>query len=63
MTFDMSGESPSIDRQVSPGKLYRAAILKKRFADTILKAREKTLSQVSYMTALDATGSFQYYSV
>ncbi|CAA2993867.1 transcription factor GTE8 [Olea europaea subsp. europaea] len=39
------GESPSIDRQVSPGKLYRAAILKKRFADTILKAREKTLSQ------------------
>ncbi|KAL2529088.1 Transcription factor GTE8 [Forsythia ovata] len=39
------GESTSVDRQVSPGKLYRAAILKKRFADTILKAREKTLSQ------------------
>ncbi|CAI9777275.1 unnamed protein product [Fraxinus pennsylvanica] len=39
------GESASVDRQVSPGKLYRAALLKNRFLDTILKAREKTLSQ------------------
>ncbi|CAN4079131.1 unnamed protein product [Withania somnifera] len=29
-----------------PGKLYRAALLKNRFADTILKAREKTLVEV-----------------
>ncbi|KAL1564281.1 transcription factor GTE9-like [Salvia divinorum] len=33
------------DMQVSPDKLYRAAILKNRFLDTILKAREKTLTQ------------------
>ncbi|KAI3474971.1 hypothetical protein Pfo_030282 [Paulownia fortunei] len=35
----------SSSRQVSPDKQYRAALLKNRFADTILKAREKTLSQ------------------
>ncbi|OIT05967.1 PREDICTED: transcription factor GTE8-like [Nicotiana attenuata] len=34
------------DRRVSPEKLYRAALLKNRFADTILKAREKTLVEV-----------------
>lgn len=34
------------ESRVSPGKLYRAAILKDRFADTILKAREKTLVEV-----------------
>ncbi|XP_059641356.1 transcription factor GTE9-like [Cornus florida] len=39
------GESAPIQRQVSPEKLYRAALLKNRFADTILKAREKTLKQ------------------
>lgn len=39
------GESAPNERQVSPDKLYRAALLKNRFADTILKAREKTLSQ------------------
>ncbi|KAL3526322.1 hypothetical protein ACH5RR_010978 [Cinchona calisaya] len=39
------GESAPAERQVSPEKLYRAAILKNRFADTILKAREKTLGQ------------------
>ncbi|KZV56301.1 hypothetical protein F511_00298 [Dorcoceras hygrometricum] len=33
------------ERQVSPDKLYRAALLKNRFADTILKAQEKTLGQ------------------
>ncbi|KAI4350552.1 hypothetical protein L6164_004999 [Bauhinia variegata] len=38
-------DSAPTERQVSPGKLYRAAILKNRFLDTILKAREKTLTQ------------------
>lgn len=36
------GESAQSKRQVSPVKLYRAALLKSRFADTILKAQEKT---------------------
>lgn len=40
------GECGPTERQVSPDKLYRAALLKNRFADTILKAREKTLTQV-----------------
>ncbi|KAG6424791.1 hypothetical protein SASPL_115211 [Salvia splendens] len=40
-----SMEGAQDDRQVSPDKLYRAAILKNRFLDTILKAREKTLTQ------------------
>ncbi|PHT57198.1 hypothetical protein CQW23_05684 [Capsicum baccatum] len=40
------GESELSERRVSPGKLYRAAVLKNRFADTILKAREKTLVEV-----------------
>ncbi|GAU29049.1 hypothetical protein TSUD_165680 [Trifolium subterraneum] len=39
------GDSGPTERQVSPDKLYRVAILKKRFLDTILKAREKTLTQ------------------
>ncbi|KAM7506527.1 hypothetical protein LguiA_016980 [Lonicera macranthoides] len=39
------GESAATERQVSPDKLYRAARLKERFADTILKAREKALNQ------------------
>ncbi|XP_010250834.1 PREDICTED: transcription factor GTE9 [Nelumbo nucifera] len=40
------GESaPPSERQVSPEKLYRAALLRSRFADTILKAREKALDQ------------------
>ncbi|XP_017700225.2 transcription factor GTE9-like isoform X2 [Phoenix dactylifera] len=38
------GNTPS-ERPVSPKKLYRAALLRNRFADTILKAREKTLDQ------------------
>lgn len=40
------GENAPSERQVSPEKLYRAALLRSRFADTILKAREKTLDQV-----------------
>ncbi|ESW12884.1 hypothetical protein PHAVU_008G150100 [Phaseolus vulgaris] len=39
------GDSAPTERQVSPDKLYRAAVLKNRFLDTILKAREKTLTQ------------------
>jgi hypothetical protein len=35
------GDSGPTERQVSPEKLYRAALLKNRFADTILKARER----------------------
>ena len=40
------GESAPPERQVSPEKLYRAALLRNRFADTILKAREKALEKV-----------------
>ncbi|KAJ7956084.1 Transcription factor like [Quillaja saponaria] len=39
------GESAPCERQVSPDKLYRAALLRNRFADTILKAREKALEK------------------
>nr|XP_004500666.1 transcription factor GTE10-like [Cicer arietinum] len=39
------GESAASKRQVSPEKLYRAALLRSRFADTILKAQEKALEK------------------
>ncbi|KAJ9163865.1 hypothetical protein P3X46_023492 [Hevea brasiliensis] len=39
------GESAPPERQVSPDKLYRAALLRNRFADTILRAREKALEK------------------
>ncbi|XP_073099205.1 LOW QUALITY PROTEIN: transcription factor GTE10 [Elaeis guineensis] len=42
---NQEGENAPSERQVSPEKLYRAALLRSRFADTILKAREKTLGQ------------------
>ncbi|KAM6565504.1 hypothetical protein CsatA_024632 [Cannabis sativa] len=38
-------DSAPSGRQVSPEKQYRAALLKNRFADTILRAREKTLNE------------------
>ncbi|XP_022770103.1 transcription factor GTE10-like isoform X2 [Durio zibethinus] len=38
-------DSAPSERQVSPEKLYRAAFLRNRFADTILKAREKALEK------------------
>lgn len=41
------GESAPPERQVSPDKRIRAALLRSRFADTILKAQEKTLNQGS----------------
>ncbi|KAL7212668.1 hypothetical protein ACSBR2_015365 [Camellia fascicularis] len=37
------GWTPLIDIQLSPKKALRAAMLKSRFADTILKAKQKTL--------------------
>ncbi|XP_022862765.1 transcription factor GTE9-like [Olea europaea var. sylvestris] len=37
------GESALPDRQVSPQKLYRAALLRSRFADIIIKAQESSL--------------------
>ncbi|KAI7732318.1 hypothetical protein M8C21_010057 [Ambrosia artemisiifolia] len=40
------GERAPNERQVSPDKLYRAALLRSRFADTILKAQEKTIGKV-----------------
>lgn len=43
--YHQDGDSAPTERQVSPEKRYRAALLKNRFADTILKAREKTLKQ------------------
>ncbi|PSS07694.1 Transcription factor like [Actinidia chinensis var. chinensis] len=39
------GENTPLGRQVSPDKLYRAALLRSRFADTIIKAQEKTLEK------------------
>ncbi|CAI9787340.1 unnamed protein product [Fraxinus pennsylvanica] len=39
------GESASPDRQVSPQKLYRAALLRSRFADIIIKAQENSLER------------------
>lgn len=46
------GDSAPTERPVSPEKQYRAAVLKNRFADTILRAREKTLNQVGYRVRL-----------
>lgn len=40
------GESDPPDRQVSPEKLYRAALLRSRFADIIIKAQENTSEKV-----------------
>ncbi|VYS66792.1 unnamed protein product [Arabidopsis thaliana] len=39
------GNSAQNEKQLPPEKSYRAAILKNRFADIILKAREKPLNQ------------------
>ncbi|CAL9112930.1 unnamed protein product [Musa acuminata var. zebrina] len=42
---DLLRDNAPSERRFSPEKLYRAALLRSRFADTILKAREKTLDQ------------------
>ncbi|VVA96026.1 unnamed protein product [Arabis nemorensis] len=39
------GNSAPNEKELPPEKRYRAALLKNRFADLILKAREKTLNQ------------------
>ncbi|KAG6495742.1 hypothetical protein ZIOFF_043568 [Zingiber officinale] len=39
------GEHAPSEKNLSPGKQYRVALLRNRFADTILKAKEKTLGQ------------------
>ncbi|XP_022134727.1 transcription factor GTE10 isoform X2 [Momordica charantia] len=44
-SYQEEGESAPSKRQVSPDRLYRAAFLRNRFADTILKAREKALEK------------------
>ena len=41
-------ESAPQERQVSPEKQYRAALLRSRFADTIIKAQEKALEKVRF---------------
>uniref|UniRef100_A0A5B6ZTT8 Putative transcription factor GTE10 n=1 Tax=Davidia involucrata TaxID=16924 RepID=A0A5B6ZTT8_DAVIN len=43
--YHPEGESAPSERQVSPEKHYRRALLRSRFADTILKAQEKTLEK------------------
>jgi len=43
--MEILGENVS-EKQVSPEKQIRAALLRSRFADTILKAHEKALDQV-----------------
>ncbi|PWZ43689.1 hypothetical protein Zm00014a_033823 [Zea mays] len=40
------------EKQVSPDKQIRAALLRSRFADTILKAREKALDQLTWLLIL-----------
>jgi len=52
--INILGECGASERQISPDKdkLYRAALKKNRFADTILKAQEKTLTQVGRTTHL-----------
>ncbi|XP_022965622.1 transcription factor GTE10-like isoform X1 [Cucurbita maxima] len=44
-SYQEEGEGAPSKRQVSPDRLYRAALLRNRFADTILKAREKALEK------------------
>ncbi|GFP85044.1 transcription factor gte9 [Phtheirospermum japonicum] len=39
------GESAPQERQVSPDKLYRAALLRSRFADIIIKAQENSIDK------------------
>uniref|UniRef100_J3MQ13 Bromo domain-containing protein n=2 Tax=Oryza brachyantha TaxID=4533 RepID=J3MQ13_ORYBR len=46
ISADDEGENVS-EKQAPPAKNYRAAVLLNRFADTIFKAREKTLDQVA----------------
>ncbi|PWZ36565.1 Transcription factor GTE8, partial [Zea mays] len=48
ISVSADGEGGNVfEKQVSPGKQIRAALLRSRFADTILKAREKALDQTT----------------
>lgn len=51
MYCNLLEESAEPERQVSPEKLYRAALLRGRFADIILKAQEKSIEKVSQTLA------------
>ncbi|XP_038899184.1 transcription factor GTE9-like isoform X2 [Benincasa hispida] len=42
---NQDGNYVASEKPVSPERLYRAALLKNRFADTILRAKEKTMTQ------------------
>ncbi|XP_022154150.1 transcription factor GTE8-like isoform X2 [Momordica charantia] len=42
---NQDGNHTASEKPVSPERLYRAALLKNRFADTILRAKEKTMTQ------------------
>lgn len=53
-TYYTIGWMTSSDLQLSPKKALRAAMLKSRFADTILKAKQKTLlDHVIQLSVLD----------
>ncbi|RRT57264.1 hypothetical protein BHE74_00045566 [Ensete ventricosum] len=52
------GDNAPSERQFSPEKLYRAALLRNRFADTILKAREKTLDQMEKTVEINESSVF-----
>eukprot|EP00267_Zea_mays_P050070 XP_020402819.1 transcription factor GTE11 [Zea mays] len=48
ISVSADGEGGNVsEKQVSPDKQIRAALLRSRFADTILKAREKALDQTT----------------
>lgn len=48
--------APIVDIQMSPSRALRAAMLKSRFADTILKAQQKTLlDHVSFLQGINWT--------
>jgi len=53
--INILGECGASETQISPDKLYRIALIKNRYADTILKSREKTLTQVGHTTHLSYT--------
>ena len=44
--INIAGNYAASEKPVSPERLFRAALLKNRFVDTILRAKEKTMAQV-----------------
>lgn len=63
LTLDLDpltlGNSAQTEKQLPPEKIYRAAFLKNRFADIILKAREKPLNQVCCALQPTVLGPFR----